>query len=150
MCIFNFLLDQGTTMFFWKEKQNFCIVPANNTCSKSTIESSSRVLIVNLNIFYLFFYCYERWLWEWNVSRNCKNFLYCRHQIKLQQQLKLLTVLYYEFFFSLWKGTFLTFLALCFFPVMNFWSCGKKYPWNVPNKEFLWLGNFVRNLNLFY
>ena len=25
-------------MFFWKEKQNFYIVPADITCSKSTIE----------------------------------------------------------------------------------------------------------------
>ena len=39
MCdIFNFLWDQGMHMFFWKEKQNFYIVPADITCSKSTIE----------------------------------------------------------------------------------------------------------------
>ena len=25
-------------MFFWKEKQNFCIIPAGITCSKSTTE----------------------------------------------------------------------------------------------------------------
>ena len=39
MCdIFNFLSDPGAHMFFWKEKQNFYIIPAGITCSKSTIE----------------------------------------------------------------------------------------------------------------
>ena len=35
---FNFLWDQGAHMFFRKEKQNFCIIPAGITCSKSTLE----------------------------------------------------------------------------------------------------------------
>ena len=39
MCdIFNFLWNQGEHIFLWKEKQNFCIIPAGITCSKSTIE----------------------------------------------------------------------------------------------------------------
>ena len=36
--MFNFLWDQGVHMFLWKEKQNFCIIPACITCSKSTTE----------------------------------------------------------------------------------------------------------------
>ena len=40
--IFNFLWDQGVYMFFWKERQNFCIIPAGVTCSKSTIEVLER------------------------------------------------------------------------------------------------------------
>ena len=37
MCdIFDFLGDQGAHMFFWKEKQNFCKIPADITFSKST------------------------------------------------------------------------------------------------------------------
>ena len=39
MCdIFNFLWDQDAHMFFWKEKQNFCIIPACITCPKPTTE----------------------------------------------------------------------------------------------------------------
>ena len=38
MCdIFNFPQDQGAHMFFWKKK-NWYIIPADSSCSKSTIE----------------------------------------------------------------------------------------------------------------
>ena len=36
--VINFLWDQGAHMFFWKEKQNFCLISDGITCSKSTIE----------------------------------------------------------------------------------------------------------------
>ena len=36
--IFNFFWDQDAHMFFWKETQNFYIIPADTTCPKSTIE----------------------------------------------------------------------------------------------------------------
>ena len=36
--IFNFYWDQGAHMFFWKEKQNFYLIPAGVTCPKSAIE----------------------------------------------------------------------------------------------------------------
>ena len=45
MCeIFNFLRDQGAHTFFWKEKQNFGIIPACIKCSKSIIEILERGL----------------------------------------------------------------------------------------------------------
>ena len=98
-------------MFFWKEKYKFCIIPASITCLLSTIEILELSLkyvqsqqerqqndiidvvlelyLLTLNIFYTLFFCFHCWLWACNVCRNCENFLYCCHQIKLQQQIKL-------------------------------------------------------------
>ena len=42
--IFNFLWDQDVPMFFWKEKQNFYIIPAGTTCSKSKIEVLEQIM----------------------------------------------------------------------------------------------------------
>ena len=36
--IFNFYWNHGAHMFIWKEKQNFYMIPAGITCSKSTTE----------------------------------------------------------------------------------------------------------------
>ena len=36
--IFNVSWDQDVHMSFWKEKQNFYIIPAGITCSKSTVK----------------------------------------------------------------------------------------------------------------
>ena len=79
--IFFLFLDQDAHMFFWKEKQNFCIIPAGITCSMSTIkvleqdmkyvqtqvEISQKNIndvvlepyFLTLNMFYTLFYCFD-------------------------------------------------------------------------------------------
>ena len=107
---FNFLWDQGMHMFFWKEKQKFCIIPPGITGSTATIEVLEQGMkyvqsqeerpqnniidivlqpqLLTLNMFYTFFYCFDCWHGACNVGKNCKNFLYCC-EIKLIEQLKL-------------------------------------------------------------
>ena len=97
---FYFPLRSGCIhMFFRKEKQNFYIISAGISSSKSTIEALEQGIkyvqsqnwplgnITGVILFYTLSYCFDCWLWAHNASKNCENFLYwC--QIKVIEQLK--------------------------------------------------------------
>ena len=97
-------------MLFWKEKQNFIIILACISCSKSIIKMLQQGLkyvqsshkrqqndvigvvmepyLLTLNISHLVL-LFRLITLSINAGRNCKNVLYGCHQIKLQQQVKL-------------------------------------------------------------